>query len=681
MNTTSDHDIVLRMRTLITALKKHNHAYYVLDNPTISDDEYDSLRQTLLALEAKHPALIQPDSPILTVGGEPLGDFVTVRHDIAMLSLGNVFNAEQLADFMRRASDKLGTPIQTYEVELKLDGLAVSLHYTHGTLTQAVTRGDGQVGEDITHNIRTIRNLPLVVHEARHIAKLEIRGEVLIPKKGFEKLNQETQNQGKKPFANPRNAAAGSLRQLNPAIAASRPLAFFAYSVNQGLPDDIHTQKNALDWLLQLGFETTPSRIFDNTPDILAYHQHISDTRDQLPYEIDGLVIKVNSLQKQQQLGFLSREPRWATAYKFTSQAAITQLLDVEWQVGRTGQLTPVGKLQPVTVGGVLVSNATLHNFGEIQRLGVMIYDYVQVQRAGDVIPKISSVCTDMRGNSQIPISLPTNCPVCHSPVVLPKDEALARCVGGLYCMAQQKQALIHFVSRRAMDIDGLGKQWLMTFFEQGLIKTAADIYTLKDHQAQLCQMEGLGEKSVHNLLSAIEQSKNTTLARFIFALGIRGVGETTAKTLAEAFVDFAALQNASLEQLHNIHDIGEVTAQSIVDFFGSAHNQTVIHQLLGHGIRWQTPSTTQSHSLDAVPLPLQGQTWVITGTLHSMTREQAQNRLDELGAKISSSVSKNTTTLLAGEKAGSKYQKAQQLGVSIVDESAFLALLDNHTS
>lgn len=671
---TNQENIIENMRRLIKIIKKHNHAYYVLDNPTISDGEYDGLRQQLIDLECRYPDFIQSDSPIQTVGGEPLAHFTQVAHDVPMLSLGNVFDEEELAGFLRRADERLGVKIDDYEMELKLDGLAVSLKYEYGQFIQAVTRGDGQVGEDITHNVRTIRNLPQFLTECKKIPLLEIRGEVLMPKAGFEKLNREAQQRGEKTFANPRNAAAGSLRQLNPAIAADRPLAFFAYSVNQGLPENVEKQSEAMSYLVKLGFETAPFATAKTQQQIQDYYENVIKNRPQLPFEIDGLVVKVDSLKEQKQLGFLSREPRWATAYKFPAQTVPTRLIDVEWQVGRTGTLTPVGKLNPVNVGGVMVSNVTLHNFGEIERLGVMIGDMVSVHRAGDVIPKVSGVMTELRPNDAKKIHLPSQCPVCQSPIVLPEDEALARCTGGLYCAAQQKEALIHFVSRRAMDIDGLGGQWLIKFFEIGLIGTVADIYHLNQHRAYLMDLEGLGEKSVTKMLAAIEKSKQTTLPRLIFALGIRGVGESTALNLSQAFGGLDAIMQADLQSLQSVNDIGEVTAQAIYDFFRAEHNLQVIGRLLDAGVHWQTLYQPDEHQT-----PLSGETWVVTGTLASMGRDEAKDRLIKLGAKVSGSVSAKTSKLLAGEKAGSKLDKAVALGVEIVDEATFLALIGQY--
>ncbi len=667
----SDQAIIDEMRALINVLKKHNHAYYVLDNPTISDGEYDGLRRQLIALETAHPSLIQTDSPIQTVGGEPLPFFTQVAHDIPMLSLGNVFDAEDLAGFLRRANERLGSTVPEYEMELKLDGLAVSLKYEHGVFVQAVTRGDGQVGEDITHNVRTIRNLPQRLPACQDIAMLEVRGEVLIPKAGFEKLNRDSAERGEKMFANPRNAAAGSLRQLNPAIAAARPLAFFGYSVNQGLPQSIDTQSGAMAWLVSLGFETAPFATADGLDGIQRFYENTIKTRSELPFEIDGMVIKVNSLALQERLGFLSREPRWATAYKFPAETVPTRLLDVEWQVGRTGTLTPVGKLEPVNVGGVTVSNVTLHNFGEITRLGLMIGDMVNVHRAGDVIPKVSGNIPELRPSDARVISLPSTCPVCDSPVALPEGEALARCTGGLYCGAQQQEALIHFVARRAMDIDGLGTSWLIKFFEMGIVKTVADIYQLHTRADELMLIEGLGEKSVTKMLSAIEASKATTLPRFIFALGIRGVGESTALNLAQEFGDLTPIIQADLTQLQAVPDIGEVTAQAIYDFFRASHNIEVLDALLTAGIHWQVVDANAK-----ADLPLAGETWVVTGTLGSMGRDEAKDKLVALGAKVAGSVSAKTTRLLAGEKAGSKLDKATSLGVTVVSEDEFLALL-----
>lgn len=671
---TDDSDVISKMRTLITALKTHNNAYYVLDNPIIEDSEYDQLRLSLLELEEAYPDLIQPDSPINQVGDVPLSAFTQVTHDIPMLSLGNVFDYDDLHGFMRRVNDRLSVAQQNpeYEMEMKLDGLAVSLKYEYGQYVQAITRGDGQTGEDITQNVKTIRNLPLWLAGAEDIELLEVRGEVLMPKAGFERLNRLAIEHEEKTFANPRNAAAGSLRQLDPAIAASRPLAFYGYSVNQGLPETIDTQSGALAWLGDIGFTVSAVRVVANPRQAQEYYESVIEKREKLPFEIDGIVIKVNSLALQQQLGFLSREPRWATAYKFPAETVMTRLHTIEWQVGRTGQITPVGKLEPVKVGGVTVSNVTLHNFGEIQRLDVRAGDMVSVHRAGDVIPKVTRVWEDQRPEDSQPVELPTTCPVCDSPVVLPKDEALARCTGGLFCPAQQTEALIHFVSRRAMDIDGLGERWLISFFEHGLVKTVADIYQLHKHQDEMITYEKLGEKSVKNIIDAVEASKKTTLARFIYALGIRGVGEGTAQNFAQQFGDLDRLMSADMDALIATPDVGTITAELAYEFFRAPHNIEVIDSLRAAGVHWDNVEQVASSDL-----PLNGQTWVITGALASMARDEAKAKLQAFGAKVVGSVSAKTTALLAGEKAGSKLTKAEKLGVKVVGEDEFLAMLE----
>lgn len=668
----AQNDIIAPMRHLIAQLNAHNHAYYVLDNPILDDSEYDQLRRKLVDLETQYPDLIQSDSPTSTVGDKPLPHFTQVTHVIAMLSLGNVFTFDDVKDFMRKVNDRLsGTQKNPeYEVELKLDGLAVSLRYENGQLMQAVTRGDGQTGEDITQNVKTIRNLPQVINV--DIPVLEVRGEVLMPKAGFAKLNREAQAKGEKTFANPRNAAAGSLRQLDPNIAKSRPLAFFAYSIVQGLPEEITTQSQALQWLATLGFSISDIEVVQTAEALQTYYESVIAKRGDLPFDIDGTVIKVNSLALQTQLGYLSREPRWATAYKFPAETVMTRLNSIEWQVGRTGQITPVGKLEPVNVGGVTVSNVTLHNIGEIHRLDVRAGDTVSVHRAGDVIPKVTRVWLDERPNDAVPVTLPTHCPVCDSPVILPEGEALARCTGGLYCPAQQTEALIHFVSRRAMDIDGLGERWLIGFFEHGLVKNVADIYELKNHQNELITLEKLGEKSVENILSAIEKSKSTTLPRFIYALGIRGVGETTARNLAMQFGNLDTLMSASVTALLQTPDVGDITANLIHEFFATEHNQQIIQRLLDSGITWEKMSSEPVGNQ-----PLKGQSWVITGTLTSMGRDEAKAKLQALGAKVSGSISAKTTALLAGDNAGSKLAKAESLGVKVVSDDEFLAMFE----
>lgn len=672
MSNTEQNSIIQQMRKLINQLKQHNHAYYVLDNPILQDSEYDQLRLQLIDLEQQYPNLIQADSPINTVGDKPLPFFTQITHTIPMLSLGNLFNFDDLQNFMRRVNDRLAVNQQNpeYEVELKLDGLAVSIIYEHGKFVQAVTRGDGQTGEDISQNVKTIRNLPLVLDV--DIERLEVRGEVLMPKAGFAKLNREAESRGEKTFANPRNAAAGSLRQLDPTIAKNRPLAFYAYSVNQGLPSTITTQFDALIWLNNLGFTISDIKLIKTAQELQDYYLSVIEKRPNLPFEIDGTVVKVNDLALQEQLGFLSREPRWATAYKFPAETVMTRLNAIEWQVGRTGQLTPVGKLEPVNVGGVTVSNVTLHNIGEIHRLDIRAGDMVSVHRAGDVIPKVTRVWLDERPSDTQIVVLPNTCPVCDSPVVLPEGEALARCTGGLFCPAQQQEALIHFVSRKAMDIDGLGERWLISFHEHGLVKNVADIYDLKNHQQVLINLEKLGEKSVENLLNAIEKSKNTTLPRFIYALGIRGVGESTALNLATQFGELEPLMKASIKELQQTPDVGEITADLIFEFFRAEYNVEVIERLIKAGISWEKVSQEPIGNQ-----PLKGQSWVITGTLTSMGRDEAKAKLQALGAKVSGSVSAKTTALLAGEKAGSKLANAEKLGVKVVTEDEFLKILE----
>ncbi|MFB2579142.1 MULTISPECIES: NAD-dependent DNA ligase LigA [unclassified Acinetobacter] len=663
-----------QMRQLIQLLQQHNHAYYVMDNPTISDAEYDSLFQQLQQLEQDNPQLLQADSPTQKVGGQVLDKFSSVVHQVPMLSLGNVFNFEDLKHFARRVEERLPNQAVQYEVELKLDGLAISLLYEHGVLVRGVTRGDGESGEEITQNVKTIRNLPkiLTAQNGEKIPeRLEVRGEVLMPKAGFDKLNRIAESKGEKTFANPRNAAAGSLRQLDANIAASRPLAFFAYGVAQCEPHHgLNSMHDTLQWLTSLGFAIAERQWLVNSIDeVEQCYQQVMQERAKLNVEIDGMVVKVNDLQQQKQLGFLSREPRWATAYKFPAQAALTKVDNIEWQVGRTGTLTPVARLAPVFVGGVTVSNVTLHNIGEIQRLDVRIGDTVSVYRTGDVIPKVEKVWQEFRPQHSQVVELPKNCPVCDSPVVMPEGEALARCSGGLYCSAQRIEAIRHFVSRKAMDIEGLGDRWAESLLHLNLLNHVADIYRLHQHRDKLLSIEKMGEKSVQNLLDAIENSKKTTLPRFIYALGIRGVGETTARMLAQQFQSFDALRQADIDSLQKTPDVGNITAEWIFDFFQAEHNLEVVEQLLQSGIEFEamTAPTRQ---------PLNGESWVVTGTLASMGRDEATQKLQALGARVSGSVSSKTKCVVAGEKAGSKLEKAEKLGITVLDEQQFLELL-----
>lgn len=670
--------IIAHMRDLIRLIAQHNHAYYVMDAPLIDDGEYDQLFNRLKALEQAHPNLTQSDTPTQKVGGEALGQFASVSHAVPMLSLGNVFEYDELVAFDQRIRERLPNQTIHYELELKLDGLAVSLIYQHGQLMQAVTRGDGETGEDITHNALTIRNLPKVLVGADVPDLLEVRGEVLMPKSGFDKLNREAIARGDKTFVNPRNAAAGSLRQLDPAIAAARPLAFYAYSIAQSTPDHGQaSQSDSLQWLTTFGFEIAERQfVVESIEAVQQVYEQIQTERPDLKVDIDGLVIKVDNLRQQKQLGFLSREPRWATAYKFPAQAALTTVEQIDWQVGRTGTLTPVARLKPVFVGGVTVSNVTLHNLAEIYRLDVRVGDTVSVHRAGDVIPKVERVWLEFRpeaiqGADQF-VRLPSVCPVCQSPVVQPEGEAAARCSGGLYCPAQRIEAIRHFVARKAMDIDGLGDRWVEGLLSIGLLNNVADLYHLHEHREQLLTLEKMGEKSVQNLLDAIEASKQTTLSRLIYALGIRGVGENTSRQLADIFQTLDAIKTADLDTLQKTPDVGQITAEWIYDFFRAPHNIEVLDRLLAAGIHWPAPVARTRQ-------PLTGESWVITGTLHEFSREQATQILQELGARVSGSISAKTKALVAGEKAGSKLDKATKLGVQVYSEVEFLSLAEGH--
>ncbi|MDH0711107.1 NAD-dependent DNA ligase LigA [Acinetobacter johnsonii] len=668
--------VVAQMRQLIQILAQHNHAYYVMDQPTILDSEYDQLFHQLKALEEQYPEYIQPDSPINKVGGKPLAKFTSVTHVVPMLSLGNVFNQEELFAFARRAEERLPNQTIQYDVELKFDGLAISLWYEQGVLVRGVTRGDGETGEDITQNVKTIRNLPkvLTTNQGEVPTLLEVRGEVLMPKAGFEKLNAENEAKGEKTFANPRNAAAGSLRQLDPNIAASRPLAFYAYGIAQCEPNHGQsTMSESLEWLQQFGFAVGERHfVCDSIQEVQAVYEQINAERPQLSVEIDGMVIKVNSLKQQQQLGFLSREPRWATAYKFPAVAALTTVENIDWQVGRTGTLTPVARLNPVAVGGVTVSNVTLHNIGEIHRLDVRIGDTVSVYRSGDVIPKVEKVWPEFRPVDATEVELPSQCPVCESPVVMPEGEALARCSGGLYCAAQRIEAIRHFVSRKALDIEGLGDRWVESLLHLDLLKDVADIYHLHEHREKLLTIEKMGEKSVQNLIDSIENSKKTTLAAFIYALGIRGVGETTARMLANTFQTLDALRVADIEALKKTPDVGDITAEWIVDFFQAPHNLEVLDRLLAAGIHWDAPVAPSRQ-------PLNGESWVVTGTLSTMGRDEATQLLQALGARVSGSVSSKTKCVVAGEKAGSKLDKAEKLGIAVINEAEFIQLMKDY--
>lgn len=675
-NKMSSEPIVLQMKNLIQSISKHNHAYYVMDDPLITDAEYDQIFFRLKQLEELHPEFAQKNSPTQKVGGEPLKKFQSIKHTVPMLSLGNVFHFDELKSFDQRITERLPNQKIQYDVELKLDGLAISLWYEHGVLVRGVTRGDGENGEDITQNVKTIRNLPidLNIYSDNVPDLLEVRGEVLMPKAGFEMINRRSIELGEKTFANPRNAAAGSLRQLDPKIASSRPLAFYAYGIAQCNPEhSLDSMSESLYWLRQFGFEIAERQWRVNSiQEVEECYQHIMSIRSDLLVEIDGMVIKVDSLEQQKTLGFLSREPRWATAYKFPAQAALTTVENIEWQVGRTGTITPVARLKPVSVGGVTVSNVTLHNIGEIHRLDVRIQDTVSVFRAGDVIPKIEKVWHEYRPEITQMVQLPTHCPECESPVVMPEGEALARCSGGLYCSAQRIEAIRHFVSRKAIDIDGLGDRWAESLLKLNLLDNVSDIYHLHEHQDKLLTIDKMGEKSVQNLLAAIEASKQTQLHRFIYALGIRGVGETTARMLSNQFLSLEALMSANLEELKKTPDVGDITAEWIYDFFRASHNLEIIARLIASGIVWEAPQASSN-------LPLNGESWVVTGTLSTMSRDEATQQLQSLGARVSGSVSAKTKCVVAGEKAGSKLDKAQQLNIPVLNEDQFIQLMNSY--
>jgi DNA ligase (NAD+) len=670
-------DVVEKVESLREQIRHHNYLYHVLDAPEIPDVEYDRLVRELQALEAEHPELVTPDSPTQRVGANPIEAFGTIEHRLPMLSLDNAFSEEELRDFHRRVVERLeledGGEHLLYAAEPKLDGAAVSLLYVNGMLQQGATRGDGTRGEDITHNVRTIDAVPLRLIGSDYPQTLEVRGEVFMPKAGFETYNQKARETGEKTFVNPRNAAAGSLRQLDPRLTAERPLDIYVYSVGvvdgRELPDN-HSE--VLDQLQQWGLKTCPERdVVTGIDGCLAYYEEIGARRESLSYEIDGVVYKVNSRAEQRELGFVSRAPRWAIAHKFPAQEELTVLKGVEFQVGRTGALTPVARLEPVFVGGVTVSNATLHNMDEVNRKDVRIGDTVIVRRAGDVIPEVVSVIKDRRPKGARKVKLPEKCPVCDSSVVREEGEAVARCTGGLYCSAQRVEALKHFVSRRAMDIDGLGAKLIEQLVSIDRIKTPAGIFELE--KDELASLERMGEKSAQNLIDAIEQSKDTTLARFLYSLGIREVGEATAASLAAHFGGLDAIMAAAEEDLLSVADVGPVVASRIRAFFDEAHNREVISRLKDAGVQWEE-SKPRAAPKDG---PLAGKTFVLTGSLADMTRDEAKDRIQALGGKVTGSVSKKTDYVIFGEKAGSKLSKAQQLGVETLDETQFEALLE----
>lgn len=671
MTTKPSQHIIDQVKKLHEQLNEHNYRYYILDDPSVSDAEYDQLFQKLKKIEAEYPTLITSDSPTQRVGVQPLKAFAEVTHEVPMLSLDNAFSDEDVADFDQRIHDRLKTsePIE-YTCEPKLDGLAVSIRYEHGILVRASTRGDGTTGEDITENIRTVPTVPLHLRGKDFPDILEVRGEVYMSKEGFNKLNERAQAKGEKIFVNPRNAAAGSVRQLDPRITASRPLAIFCYGVGVVKGKNLPSQHSEiLASLTKWGLRVNPEiKVVTGAEKCLAFHKHMGEKRAKLAYEIDGVVYKVNDLGLQEKLGFVSRAPRWAIAHKFPAEEVMTKVEAVEFQVGRTGTLTPVARLHPVFVSGVTISNATLHNMDEIQRKDVHIGDTVIVRRAGDVIPEVVAAVPQFRPKDAKKIILPTTCPICHSAIEQVEGEAAARCTGGLFCPAQRKEAIKHFASRRAMDIEGLGEKLVDQLVDQQLIKNVADLYSLK--LDQLANLERMAEKSAQNLLDALEKSKKTTLARFLYSLGIREVGEATAKSLAQHFGDLSPLFKTTTEELQSITDIGPVVSEHIVDFFAEKHNLSVIEKLLAAGIHWEKIQKS------AQELPLQGKTFVLTGTLESLSREDAKEKLEKLGAKVAGSVSSKTSYVVVGADAGSKLKKAQELGVEIMDEETFLHFL-----
>lgn len=662
---------------LCQQLNDYNHQYYVLDNPTVPDAHYDRMMRELKTLEQAHPELMQLDSPSQKVGGEALKSFTQVEHQLAMLSLDNVFSEDEWQAFVKRVTDRIADQQQVeFCAEPKLDGLAVSLRYEQGVLVQAATRGDGKTGENITENVRTIGCIPLKLRGTGYPDILEVRGEVFMPKASFDALNAKAIKVGEKTFANPRNAAAGSLRQLDSKITAKRNLAFYAYGLGF-VNDDTWLKTSHYQRLMQvkeLGLPVCPEiKLLSNAGLCDEFYKDILDRREQLSYEIDGVVLKVDSINAQQVLGFVARAPRWATAYKFPAQEELTLLQDVEFQVGRTGAITPVARLKPVFVGGVTVSNATLHNQDEIDRLGIQINDTVIIRRAGDVIPQIVSVVLDKRPDNAIEIEFPKTCPICDSAAKREAGEAVLRCTGGLFCEAQRKEAIKHFSSRKALDIDGLGDKLVEQLVDEKLIATPADLFAL--NETALTTLERMGLKSAQNIVASLEQSKLTTLPRFIYSLGIREVGETTASNLAMHFLTIDSLKAANFEALQKVGDVGEIVAKNIVNFFKEEHNNTVVDELISAGVHWPVIEVKADDEL-----PLKDKTFVLTGTLSQMGRSEAKGKLQSLGAKVSGSVSVKTHFLVAGEKAGSKLTKANDLGVQVLTEDEMIALFKKHS-
>jgi DNA ligase (NAD+) len=660
-----------RAAELRDLLERYNYRYHALDDPEVPDAEYDKLMVELRALEAQFPQLLAANSPTQRVGAAPISAFGAVKHRVAMLSLDNAFSTEEVRDFDRRIHERLGeSGAIRYSAEPKLDGLAISARYENGSFVQGATRGDGETGEDVTQNLRTIKALPLNLRGANIPKVLEVRGEVFMPFAGFRRFNEEAAARGEKSFINPRNAAAGSLRQLDPRMTAARPLDLFIYGVGviEGGELPPH-HSETLKALRALGFKICPqSTVVESIDGCLDYYRDMGAARASLPYQIDGVVYKVDDLNLQRKLGFISRAPRWAIAHKFPAEEALTVVRGIEFQVGRTGALTPVARLEPAFVGGVTVSNATLHNMDELTRKDVRVGDTVVIRRAGDVIPEVARVLPERRPAGAQLVDLPSVCPVCGYPVVREEDQAVARCSGGRHCAAQRKGEIQHFASRRAMDIQGLGDKLVEQLVDADWVKTPADLFSLQS--ARLATLERMGEKSAQKLAAAIESAKHTTLPRFLYALGIRDVGEATALALAQYFPEIADLRKAGEEEIQRVPDVGPVVAKQVAAYFRDADNAAAVDRLLASGIAWPKPTAIDADGSQ------RDKTFVLTGTLESMTREQAAEAVQQLGGKVSGSVSKKTDYVVAGAEAGSKLKKAEQLGIRILDEAAFLKLL-----
>lgn len=659
-----------RAEALRREIETHNYRYYVLDAPTIPDAEYDRMFQELVELENRYPQLATADSPTQRVGGAPMDEFPQVTHRTPMLSLNNAFTEEDVSGFDRRVREALSRDEVEYAAEPKFDGLAISLVYEHGTFVQGATRGDGTTGEEVTANLRTVRSIPLRLRGAKPPALVEIRGEVIMYKADFDRMNLRQRERGEKEFANPRNAAAGSVRQLDPRGTAQRPLRFFAYGLEGAGDLRFRRHSDTLDWIAEQGVPVPPERAtVTGLTGLLGFYQRIEEKRDKLPYGIDGVVYKVNAIADQKALGFVSRAPRFALAHKYPPEEALTEVLDIEVQVGRTGALTPVARLKAVGVGGVTVTNATLHNEDELRRRDIRVGDTVIVRRAGDVIPEVVSFVPERRPRDARVFHMPKKCPVCGSNVARPEGEAIARCTGGLVCPAQRKQALLHFASRRAMDIEGLGERLVDQLVDQGVVRTPADLYKLD--VATLATLERMADKSAANVVAALKKSKDTTLARFIYALGIRNVGEATARDLANHFGTLEALMEADEEELERVQDVGPVVAASICQFFGERHNREVIRELRAAEVHWPEGAGRRP----AAAGPLAGKTVVLTGTLRGLTRDEAKELIEAAGGKVSGSVSKKTDYVVAGADPGSKFDKARALGVTIVNETDLLRM------